>query len=416
MNFIRFKGTDEVVKKQDGNRQAINDAKIESGADSDKLEQLKERLNIIANEIGKASIEFSGSTCDELNEYIASVLPNNGNKTQIDMRNEMQSADYVVASCIGGLAAILDAFLVKIPKDTSIIRNKVSINQEGSKLTVILRNIGITPEGKKADWIEVLERHFNVSYDKSVQPDIAGFCPQTHRLHSLAHDPSISGLFWAVKDLLCGTMTCIDKEGVVHIVKVANADLSKLLSAPLFWFGHIISDIFTKMGIPIPGWSYLQLLQFGSFGDKERTIADLARYMYLKGYDLRHLLTMSTVNVVIEFFIHMYIFLTQEKPEEDLLISEKEYKRIKQELKNRNLHFVAYSVATCGNVAKIIAYQGNPLALNLPLWYAMIKEAAGQCVMLTRNSKDYEKTIEGRHVIDENFYWLRSLLKAKDKK
>ena len=65
---------------------------------------------------------------------------------------------------------------------------------------------------------------------------------------------------------------------------------------------------------------------------------------------------MSNVNVVIEFFIHMYIFLTQEKTVEDFLISEKEHKRIKQELKKRYLHFIAYSVATCGNVVKVIAY------------------------------------------------------------
>ena len=416
MNFVRFEEQDKVAKIQTVNSKAITEVKNDSDTDSANLEQLKIRLNKITDKIGKAPIEFAGSTYDELNEYIVSVLPTNGNKTHFDMRNEMQSIDYIVTSCIGGLAAILDAFLVKIPKDTSIVRNKVSINQEGSKLTGVLRNIGIKADGKAADWVKVLETYFKVPYDKSVDSDIAGFCPNTHRLHSLAHDPSISGLFWAVKDLICGTMTCIDKKGTIHIIKVANADLSKLLSAPLFWFGHIISDVFTKMGIPIPGWSYLQLLQFGSFGDKERTIADLARFMYLNGYDLRHLVTMSTVNVVIEFFIHMYIFLTQEKTVEDFLISEKEYKRIKQELKKRYLHFIAYSVATCGNVVKVIAYQGNPSAVNIPLWYAMIKEAVGQCAILIRNSKDYEKAIENRHVVDENFDWLYSLLKEKGEK
>ena len=80
------------------------------------------------------------------------------------------------------------------------------------------------------------------------------------------------------------------------------------------------------------------------------------------------------------------------------------------------MHFIAYSVATCGNVAKIIAYQGNPLALNLPLWYAMIKEATGECIILTRNSKDYEKAIEGRHIIDEDFDYLFSFLQNNNNK
>lgn len=417
MYFYRFdKEQDEISSLQLENSFSVNNISEDTDECIVKLEKLKERINAIANTIEKPSIDFHDIECGKLNEHVAAILPNRENKPGADMRHNMQPVDYIVASCIGGIAALVDAFLVKIPTDTSVVSKGISINQEGSKLTGILRSIGINPEGKTAGWIEALEKYFKVSYDKSVDSNIAGFCPKTHRLHSLAHDPSISGLFWAIKDLISGTMTCIDKNGILHVQKVADSDLSKLLSAPLIWFGHILSDVFTKMGIPIPGWSYLQLLQFGSFGEKERTIADLARYMYLKGYDLRHLLTMSTVNVIVDILIHLYLFLTQEKQNEEFLISEKEYKKIKEEIKKRNMHFIAYSVATCGNVAKIIAYQGNPLALNLPLWYAMIKEATGQCIILTRNSKDYEKAIKGRHIIDEDFDYLFSFLQDNNNK
>lgn len=416
MDFYRFdKEQDEISNLQLENSLSVDNISNEAAESSVKLEELRERINAIANKIDKTSIDLHDTECEKLNEYIAATLPNRRYKTSADMRYNMQPVDYIIASCIGGLAALVDAFLVKIPTDTSVVRNKLSIKKEGSKLTGILRSIGITPEGKTAGWIETLETYFKVSYDKSVDSDIAGFCPKTHRLHCLAHDPSISGLFWAIKDLISGTMTCIDKDGILHVQKVADSEFSKLLSAPLIWFGHILSDVFTKMGIPIPGWSYLQLFQFGSFGEKERTIADFARYMYLKGYDLRHLLTMSTVNVIVEVLIHLYLFLTQEKPNEEFLISEKEYKKIKEEIKKRNIHFIAYSVATCGNIGKIIAYQGTPTAFNLPLWYGMIKEAVGQCLILTRSSKEIEEVIEGRHVIDENFDYLNSFLQDNNK-
>lgn len=402
-----------IEDSQKENSAMLNVVAQDSDSNANELEELRNRINELAKNLGKPQVEVKQEVV-ELNEYVKSVLPNDGIKTIYDKHFEMQNVDYIVVSLIGGLAAIVDAFIVKIPKDTKIVRKGEKIAQEGSPLTGLFRSIGFNNEGQTSDWVTALEKFFKVPYDKSVDPDIAGFCPKTHRLHSLAHDPSIAGLLWAIKDCITGTMSCIDRNGVLQIVKVEEANLGKLLTAPFMWFGHLLSDVFTRMGIPIPGWSYLQLLQFGNIGEKERTIADVARYMYLEGYDVRHLASMSTVNAVIEILVRIYFFLTQEMQHTKgvhMSASEIEYENIKLNIKKHNMLAISYAIASFGNAVKIAAYSGNPNAFNLPLWTGMVKEAIGQLVIHTRSSKVFEEGIERRHAIDENFLVLFENLK-----
>lgn len=413
-NLFQFNSeVNHIEDSQMVNSDAINVIAHDSDTNNNKLEELRTRINKLARNLGKPQVEFK-QEIDELNEYVKSVLPNDGIKTLYDKHFEMQNVDYIAVSLIGGLAAIVDAFIVKIPKDTKIIRNGEAIRQEGSHLTGLFRSIGFNSEGQTADWVTALEKFFKVPYDKSVEPDISGFCPKTHRLHSLAHDPSIAGLLWAIKDFITGTMSCIDKKGVLQIVKVEEANLGKLMTAPFMWIGHLLSDVFTRMGIPIPGWSYLQLLQFGSIGEKERTIAEVTRYMYLEGYDVRHFASMSTVNAVIELLVRIYFFLTQEmrhSKDIHLSASEIEYENIKLNIKKHNMLAISYAIASFGNAVKLASYSGNPNAFNLPLWTGMVKEAIGQLVIHTRSSKVFEEGIERRHAIDENFLALFENLK-----
>lgn len=349
------------------------------------------------------------STVLELDQYIKQVSPNKAIKSTIDAKFKMQPIDYMVAAVSGGLATVVDIFLVKIPKDVAIVRNGERVFQEGSSLTGILRRIGIDENGKASKWVTTLEKWFKVPYDKSVDSDIIGLMPKSHRLHSLAHDPSMAGLIWGIKDIVSGTFTCIDKNGCLVVEKVAETDFLKLFTAPILWFGHLLSDVFTRMGLPIPGWSYLQLLQIGSLGEKQRSIAEVARYMYLEGYDLRHFLSMSATNAVIELIVRLYYHLVcKKRPNEFSLEAEKEYVEVKNKIKLHNMLFASYSVASCGNIAKICAYQGNPTAFNLSLWLGMIRESVTQIEILNRNSKGDENAVENRHIIDENFEKLYS--------
>lgn len=406
MDFMNFDKENEQLEQDSAKLgENINEQSRKQAECSQKLDELLGEVNKIRESIGIHKLEFKEeATISELNMCVEQAFPNNKINTVSNRELKMQPMDYIVAALSGGLAAIIDIFLVKIPKDAVIVRNGESIFQKGGSLTGMLRGIGIDENGKASKWITVLEKWFKVPYDKSIDPDIIGLMPKTHRLHSLAHDPSIAGLIWGIKDIVAGTFTCIDKNGCLIVEKVAEADFMNLFTAPILWLGHLLSDVFTRMGIPIPGWNYLQLLQFGTFGEKQRTIAEVARYMYLEGYDLRHLASMSSTNAVIELIVRLYYHLAcKKRPDEFVLTAEKEYVEVKNKIKLHNMLFVSYSVASFGNIAKICAYQGNPTAFNLPLWLGMIKESITQVRILNRNSKNHEQAIENRHIIDENF-------------
>lgn len=403
---------EQAYSELEKNKDELAERQLEN---SQRLDDLFNKVNAIRENLGLEQLEYNNdTTTSDLDMCIESIFPFNDKKNISDNSMKMQPMDYIVASLSGGLAAVIDIFLVKIPKDTIIVRNGERLLQEGGYLTEILRSIGLDENGKASQWITTLENHFKVPYDKSVDPDIIGLNPRSHRLHSLAHDPSVAGLIWGIKDIVSGTFSCIDKNGCLVVEKVTEAGFEKLFTAPILWLGHLLSDVFTKMGIPIPGWSYLQLLQFGSLGEKQRTIAEVARYMYLEGYDLRHLVSMTTTNAVIELIVRLYYHLVcKKRPDDFSLTAEKEYVEVKNKIKLHNMLFVAYSVASCGNIAKLCVYQGNPTAFNLPLWLGMIKESVTQVVIANRNTKCYEEAITNRLIMDDNFNQLYSSILGK---
>ena len=416
MDFRDFdKEIDEFQQHQVQMDVEINGLKSSQIETEKHLDGLLYEVNELAKQLGCEGMKFESKSMEKSSEFIKMEFPNDGLKVNSDRLFDMQDKDYIVAALSGGIAIVVDAFLVKIPKDMTIVREGDRIFQEGSSLTEIFRSIGIDENEKASHWVTVLEKWFKVPYDKSVDPEILGLAPKSHRLHSLAHDPSLLGLIWGVKDIVTGTFTCLDRNGCLVVEKVAETDFLRLFTAPILWLGHLVSDVFTKMGIPIPGWSYLQLLQFGSFGEKQRTIAEVARYMYLEGYDLRHFASMSVVNAVIELIVRLYYYLVcKQRPKEFSLKAEKEYVEVKNSIKLHNMLFVSYAIASCGNVMKICIYQGNPNAFNLPLWLGMIKEAMTQAMIILRSSKSYEKVIEARHIIDENFEYLCSMINKTD--
>ena len=252
----------------------------------------------------------------------------------------------------------------------------------------------------------MLEEKFKVPYDKSIDPSIPGLHPRTHRMLTPGHDP-ILGIIFGTSDIINGNMTSIDTNGVIRIEQIAeNVTFEEQLLAPVTWFCHILSDVTTKMGIPIPGWCALNVFQCGSFWEKQRTIAEIARYMYLEGYDFRHLLTMSTVPATIGLLTRLYFYFFAKGDENaNNILCEQEYAKIKNNIKLHKLLFIAHSVAAAGNAAKIATYQGNPTSINLPVWLATAKEAVTMARVALRD-KSGEQAIEGRHQIEDCWEYL----------
>ena len=333
---------------------------------------------------------------------------NNHKQFRIDTLSDI---DIAVACVAGGLGILIDFLVVKIPKSTNIIRNRETIHQTGSPLTEWMRKIGFEENGKTAPWVKTLEKWFDVNYDISVMKGEKGFNPKTHRLYSLAHDPSPSGLLWAIKDMANGTFSYIDKSGKLKIVPTPPNQPLKVLISPIIWLGHLISDIFTKAGLPLPGSSFLRTLQFGSFGEKKRTIGQVVEYMYLEGYDVRHLATMSLVNACVEIIIRIYHTLTKPRVQEfarpaALIQAEKEMLRHKLQ----KMRLCGYAVASAGNLAKLAAYQWNPTAFNAPAWIALARTSIAELEYQTSTAKEIIDIMEVRSEIEANFDHIQAKL------
>ncbi|MCB9105539.1 MAG: hypothetical protein H6633_15055 [Anaerolineales bacterium] len=89
---------------------------------------------------------------------------------------------------------------------------------------------------------------------------------------------------------------------------------------------------------------------------KKVSWTDVARYMYVHGYDLRHFFTMGIVPAAVEIIIRGYWLLQGFEKQSDL----------KQEkVKMASMLLFGHSIALSGNLIKTgVIYQMNPLALN----------------------------------------------------
>lgn len=322
----------------------------------------------------------------------------------------LSNLDYAIVSISGLVATILDFLVVKIPKYINYLGK---YKQEGSNFTQWLKTLGFDQEGELNPFLKWCEDTCKVSYDQSINQNIKGFNPKTHRLLSLGHDP-LFGLIFGTLDIINGNMTAFDINGNLHILKTFDMSLEDKAFAPLIWLGHIISDMSTKMGVPIPGWAFLQLMQFGFYGSDTKTIADISRWMYLNGYDLRHFITMSVPVTVIEIIVRGYHYLSCLDSAEQLQyslhtsIANREMYQIQSNLKLHKMLFLAHAISASGNALKIFTYAGNPLAINLPQWLFFAKESLTILQAVTRDTTP-EKIVRNRDKINDAWDKIKNI-------
>ncbi len=290
---------------------------------------------------------------------------------EFSLSTRLDGFDLAAAATAGLVAGLVDCLMVRIPKDIVYLGQHV---QAGSPLTQWLHSLSIPAD----NW---LAQYFKTSYDtvKPVRSAIPGFGPKSHRLQTFGHDPLV-GLVIGTIDIMRGGLTAISNEGELIFLNDTGAAHYNPFTAIVWQIMHLMSDGFTKMGLPPPGWSLLQLLQTGSFGEKERTIADLARYMYLNGYDSRHFLTMSTSVAAAEIVLRGYFWLRR-KLDEDYgrqchhIAEVIGTQRTSAQPRFQALALAAHATASAANAGKVAIYQGNPLALNYAQWLRFFQAA-----------------------------------------
>jgi hypothetical protein len=293
--------------------------------------------------------------------------------------------DYIFVGAAGVLASLTDFFLVRIPKT---INTGQYAGQNGSPITEWLKKYNIGEKGENgfvrndwfAEWARKLEKSCKVPYDSTAASindeyeKIKGMSGRTHRLQTLGHDP-ILGFIFGVLDIMRGTITGFSYDHLSgnhspmqgQVFSYMKGQGPGLIEAILKHIGHLISDVATPAGLPAPFMALFQGINVGSFGEKERTIGQVARWMYTQGYDFRHFLVSGITPAVVEIVLRAYIMIRHycENGETPIMVSSTP--------KYRNMLLFGHAIAAAGNVGKIALYQGNPLAINFAEWYALTR-------------------------------------------
>lgn len=283
--------------------------------------------------------------------------------------------DYIFVGAAGVLASLTDFLLVGIPET---MNTGQYAGQIGSPITTWLKKYNIkNSDDWFATWAKSLEKICKAPYDRMSFSDgqkIAGMGGKTHRLQSLGHDP-VLGFVFGVLDIMRGTITgfSYDKHlkthNWIHGVSISDQESVGLIEAILKHIGHLISDVGTPMGLPAPFMGLVQGINVGSFGKKDRSVGEIARWMYSKGYDFRHFLVSGITPAVIEIILRAYIMLRHYSDHEEIGWDEVV---VFNNPKYRSMLLMAHGIATLGNLGKITLMQGNPLAINYAEWSACI--------------------------------------------
>ena len=243
----------------------------------------------------------------EFNEQIEESI-----ETIKKLMPECDKLDYILAATCGGLCGVVDVFLVGKPGESPV--GDITDKWFENRTKDFAKLCGW--EGKDKDLssaIGFLEKKFKVPYDQRGAGDAASFVfdlnPTNHHFKSLAHNPTLLGLFFSILDQFSTPNQSHFVTGG-ELIALQNADTSfelrgndvpsKLFCAFVNWFGHLISDISGSagskgrgMGIPSPFWSWTNdIIAIKSklgipVSEFDKSFNELALNIYKEGYDAR---------------------------------------------------------------------------------------------------------------------------------
>lgn len=215
---------------------------------------------------------------------------------------------------------------------------------------------------------------YDAQDNRNTKEYVEGLSTYYHRLLSLGHDP-ILGLIFGVFDILTGRMTTIDKTGkIVSQVMENYADRkeSDIFAAIAKQITHFKSDITTKMGLPAPLMGLFNLLQFGSIGEEELTIAEIVQGMYYEGYDFIHFCSMSIPVMLVEVIVRIGYAFKRIKEGHSIKDSIPFSLNREKHPKLATMLFIGHTGAVAVNAGKVY-FTKSPMAINYPQWIAFAK-------------------------------------------
>ena len=333
-----------------------------------------ESLCIEAEQVVGANADLESIfSAEELKENSAAIQQMN---REFNMLHHLDKYDVAISAAAGLLAAAVDILLVGIPQKTP---DGLSAGKLSDFIRAEFDKKFPEEEMTKLANSKVSKVPYDAQDNRHTSINVEGLSAYYHRLLSLGHDPLL-GFMFGVADILTGRMTTIDKSGkiVSQVMEVyADRKESDVFAALAKQIIHFKSDITTSMGLPAPLMSLFNLLQFGSIGEEELTIAEIVQGMYYEGYDFIHFCSMSVPVMLAEVVVRLgYAFKRI-----------KEGYSIKDSIPvslNRDKHpklatmlFIGQAGAAAINAGKVY-FTKNPMAINYPQWIAFAKYSYSQ--------------------------------------
>ena len=313
---------------------------------------------------------FTEAELQSNQEYLISL------RKEYNQVHKLDRFDISIAALAGIVAGAVDILLVGIPQ-----RGREGL--EAGTLSNYIRSYfdKILPPDKMEKLANSKESKvpFDAQDNRHTTTHVEGLSAYYHRLLQLGHDP-ILGFIVGVMDIMTGKMTTIDKAGKIVSQTMENyADRVEpnIFKAFAKELTHLKSDVTTSMGLPAPLMSLFNLLQFGSIGEEEQTIAEIVQGMYYEGYDFIQFCASSIPVMLTEVIVRLCYSIKRIKEGHSIKESIPFSLNREKHPKLATMLFIAHSAAAGINAGKVYFTQ-NPVSINYPQWLAFAKYSYSQ--------------------------------------
>ncbi len=283
--------------------------------------------------IDESGFEFSTSIADALEQAENELTTLNETIKSIkDLKPNCDKLDYILAASSGALCGVIDIFLVGKPGESPLgeITDKWFANRtmDFAKLC--------HPKHKDFDSLEsalrFLEKEFKVPYDQTGLGDagkvVYDLNAKNHHFKSLAHNPSLLGLFFSIIDQFTNSSHFVSDGQLISLEKAdekwelrGNNISSKLFCGFTNWIGHLISDVSGSqssarvgkrgMGIPSPLWTWTNdIIAIKAklnlpVTETDKAMNQLALDIFKEGYDDRFQTTQAIPVFINEMLVRL---------------------------------------------------------------------------------------------------------------
>lgn len=264
----------------------------------------------------------------ELAQLELYTLDENINSIKL-LKAECDKVDYALAVSAGAMCGIIDIFLVGKPGKSPLgdITDKWFENRTKDFAKLCGWN-GSNSNSSSA--IRYLEEKFKVPYDQRGAGDAGQFInnlnPKNHHFKSLAHNPSLLGLFFSILDQFTNQSHFVTGGELISLQRADDSfELqgknipSKLFSGITNWIGHLVSDVSGSsgskgrgMGIPSPLWTWTNdviaikkklNIPVSKF---DQSVNNLALEIFNQGYDARFQATQALPVIINELVVRFF--------------------------------------------------------------------------------------------------------------